>query len=239
MADIEISPLGKPPVGVLDRGLFLLHLFTLERNRLHLRELAEMSGLDKSTTLRALKSLVHWGFLERHADGSYSPGSTNLRLAAIFKVTSNLMLRIDRPLSAISDRVGKSTSFFARSDVSRVCLGRSRKNIFHTDYVELGTSVPLAHGGSAARVILAYTGDTTAQSEEIRARGWTITQGERLRHFISLSLPVLDVDESFLGALTIAGLGIEVSEDDLLRDADVAREELLNAGFTTAPSRSI
>lgn len=234
MSDEELSGPSGPPVGVLDRGLFLLHLFTLDRNRLYLRELSDLSGLDKATTLRALKSLVKWGFLERHGDGSYSPGPANLRLAAIFRATSNLMVRIDRPLTAISERVGKSASFFTRSDGSRVCLGRSRKNIYHTDYVELGTSVPLDHGGSAARMILAHTGDESPQSAAVRDQGFAISKGERLRHFISISFPVLDVDESFLGALTLAGLSVEVSEEDLRRDAVVVREELIRHGFLTS-----
>ncbi|MBO0131942.1 helix-turn-helix domain-containing protein [Agrobacterium burrii] len=40
--------------GVLDRGLLILSLFNIKRSQMHLREISEISGLDKATTLRAL-----------------------------------------------------------------------------------------------------------------------------------------------------------------------------------------
>ncbi len=217
-----------PPAGVLDRGLLLLHQFSLTRNRLHLRELADMTGLDKATTLRALKSLVQWGFLERHADGTYSPGPMNLRLAAIFKVTSSLVARIERPLDAVAERTGQSASFFVRSDGNRVCLGRSRKRAAYGYFVDVGTSVPLSHGGSAAKVLAAHTG---APDPAILRDGYAITRGERLRHFASVSLPVFEMDGTFLGAMTIAGPTEELADPDLLACLGTARQELGRAGF--------
>ncbi|RWR27714.1 hypothetical protein D2T31_15890 [Sinirhodobacter populi] len=225
----------KPPAGVLDRGLLLLHLFTLERNRMYLRELSELSSLDKATTLRALRSLVEWGFLERSADGSYSPGAMNLRLAAIFKETSNLVTRAERPLNAISERVDKSVSLFVLAGDQRVCLGRSRKQSNHTSYVELGTSVPLSHGGSAAKILQAYTGEQTEEAAAIRACGYAVSRGERLRHFASVSLPLFEVDGNFLGAIVIAGLSAEITDQDLTDMAVIARQELSRLGFAAPP----
>lgn len=220
-----------PPAGVLDRGLLLLHLFTMDRNRLHLRELAELSRLDKATTLRALKSLVQWGFLEKHADGSYSPGPMNLRLAAIFKATSSLVARIQRPLDVIAERTGHSTSFFIRSDGNRVCLARSRRRADYGYFVDVGTSVPLDHGGSAARVLLAHTSAPDDAARAILSDGHSITRGERLRHFVSISLPVHELDSAFLGVLTIAGANDELSDGDLLACKTLARDELARASF--------
>lgn len=234
MSEPTDPPVSPPPVGVLDRGLLLLHLFTLERNKLHLRELSELSRLDKATTLRALKSLVNWGFLERHADGSYSPGPMNLRLAAIFKFTSNLVSRMALPLNRISERVNQSASFFVRSDDTRVCLGRSRTKTSYTYYVDPGTSVPLAHGGSAAKALLAFSGADTDEARRIREDGYALSRGERLRHFASISVPLHEVDGTFLGVVTVSALGADVSDEDLLRCAAVAREELERSGFSAA-----
>jgi DNA-binding IclR family transcriptional regulator len=230
-ADAPAAATAKPPVGVLDRGLLLLHLFTLERNRMYLRELSELSALDKATTLRALRSLVEWGFLERHADGSYSPGAMNLRLAAIFKETSSLVTRAERLLNAIADRVGQSVSFFVLAGEQRICMGRSRKKSSHSSYVELGSSVPLSQGGSAAKLLLAYAGDSDAASAAIRQQGHIISRGERLRHFTSVSLPLFEVDGSFLGAVVIAGLSSEITDLDLLAMAEAAGEEMAKQGF--------
>lgn len=228
------DPVTSPPVGVLDRGLLLLHQFTMDRNRLHLRDLAELSQLDKATTLRALRSLVQWGFLERHSDGSYSPGPMNLRLAAIYKVTSSLVVRIARPLDAIAEMTGQSAAFFVRSDRNRVCLGRSRKRAAYGYFVEVGTSVPLDHGGSAARVLMAHTAPPADEDAlAVHAKGHAISRGERLRHFASISLPVFEMDGVFLGVITIAGPAEGLSDVDLVSHADTAREELHRAGYMT------
>ncbi|MGI2034392.1 IclR family transcriptional regulator [Rhizobium panacihumi] len=222
-----------PPAGVLDRGLFLLHLFTAERNRMQLRELSDLSGLDKSTTLRALRSLAHWGFLERHSDGSYSPGPMNLRLAAIFKETSTLISRVERPLNAVAEQVNQSASFFIRAGDQRVCMSRCRKRASHTNYVELGTSVPLDHGGSAAKILLAFTGGEALGDVAVRENGYAASRGERLRHFTSISIPLFDSDQSFLGAITISGLSTEISDEDLHSFAAIAKKEFAQGGFDT------
>lgn len=210
----------------------MLHLFTTTRNRMQLRELSELSMLDKATTLRALRSLVEWGFLERHPDGSYSPGAMNLRLAAIFKETSTITMRAEQPLNAISQRVDKAVSFFVIAGDQRICLCRSRKQSNHTSYVELGTSVPLAHGGSAAKVLLAYGGAPTPEGAAIKEQGYATSRGERLRHFSSVSLPLFEVDGTFLGAIVIAGLSAEMTDDDFPRIVQMAREELAKLGFS-------
>lgn len=226
-----------PPSGVLERALLLLSLFTLERNRLFLREAAELSGLDKSTCLRALRVLTRWGFLERHPEGSYSPGPANMRLAAIFKASSNLLNRLDEPLNQISRRAGQTAAFFVRSENQRLCLARSRLNDNHTRFVEVGVPVALADGGSAARVLLAYTGPDPVTYREVRRLGYATSRGERLAHYASASIPLFEADGTFLGAITVSGLSVAISDDDLRCFADTAKTEMSVAGFQTEPPK--
>ncbi|MBB4350591.1 MULTISPECIES: IclR family transcriptional regulator [Rhizobiaceae] len=220
-----------PPAGVLDRGLLILSLFTMERSQMHLREISEISGLDKATTLRALKSLSNWGFLERHADGSYSPGPMNMRLAAIFKATSNLVNRIAEPLNRISDQVNQVTAFYIRTESNRLCLVRSRMNRNHSYFVDVGASVSLSHGGSAARVLLAYSEPDNQLYRTVREDGFAISRGERLRHYASISIPLFEADGIFLGAVTINALSVDVTDEDFKRFADIARTEVQRSGF--------
>jgi DNA-binding IclR family transcriptional regulator len=220
-----------PPAGVLDRGLLILSLFTMERSQMHLREISEISGLDKATTLRALKSLSNWGFLERHADGSYSPGPMNMRLAAIFKATSNLVNRIAEPLNRISDQVNQVTAFYIRTESNRLCLVRSRMNRNHSYFVDVGASVSLSHGGSAARVLLAYSEPDNQLYRTVREAGFAISRGERLRHYASISIPLFEADGIFLGAVTINALSVDVTDEDFMRFADIARTEVQRSGF--------
>lgn len=202
---------------------------------MHLREISEISGLDKATTLRALKSLANWGGLERHADGSYSPGPMNMRLAAIFKATSNLVNRIGEPLNRISDQVHQVAAFYIRTESNRLCLVRSKLNRNHSYFVDVGASVSLSHGGSAARVLSAYSEPNNADYQTVRDQGYAISRGERLRHYASISVPLFEADGVFLGAVTINALSVEVSDEEFLAFADTARAEVQRSGFKTRP----
>lgn len=219
------------PSGVLERALWLMSQFSMERRRLQLRELAELSGLDKATALRALRTLVEWGYLERSADGTYSPGPANLRMASIFKATSNFISRLEIPIASISKRVKQTTSFFVRSNEERICLARDHAFQDFRYFIEVGGSVPLAEGGAAAQLLLAFTGPDNERRAKTRVDGYYISRGERNRHFASVAVPLFESDGTFLGAVTITGLSIDLSDKDLIGFTDIVRREVATAGF--------
>ncbi|WP_181408050.1 IclR family transcriptional regulator [Pararhizobium mangrovi] len=224
-----------PPSGVLERGLFLMSLFSMERPRLQLRDLAQLSGLDKATTLRALRTLAKWGYLERTPEGAYSPGPVNLRLASIFKATSNFIARLEAPISAISGRANQTASFFVRSRDDRVCLVRDHAFQDFRYFIEVGGTVKLSEGGAAAQLLLAYTEpeDDDARAA-IRQAGHYISRGERNRHFASIAVPLFESDRSFLGAVTITGMAVDLDDEMLLGFKAMIGEEVAAASFTTA-----
>ncbi|MGD1877080.1 MAG: IclR family transcriptional regulator [Kiloniellaceae bacterium] len=219
------------PPGVLERALWLMSQFSMKRPRLQLRELAELSGLDKATALRALRTLVEWGYLERNSDGSYSPGPANLRMASIFKATSNFISRLEVPIASISKQVKQTTSFFVRSNEERVCLARDHAYQDFRYFIEVGGSVPLSEGGAAAQLLLAFTGPDTERRAKTRADGYYISRGERNKHFASIAVPLFESDGTFLGAVTITGLGVELTDEDLIGFTRIVHKEVATAGF--------
>lgn len=226
-------PTVQPPSGVLERGLLLLSLFTMDRNRLFLRDFAELSGLDKSTCLRSLRTLSSWGFLEKGLDGSYSPGPANLRLAAIFRVSSSLLARLTGPIERISQKAQQTTAFFVRSEDQRICLARSRATYKHTHFVDVGVPIPLADGGSAATILRACADPSPGFDSPLPIIGYAVSRGERLKHYASVSVPVFEMDRTFLGAITISGLSVELPDEVLVICAAMAQAELTMAGFVT------
>ncbi|MCP1200555.1 IclR family transcriptional regulator [Notoacmeibacter sp. MSK16QG-6] len=222
----------RPPAGVLDRGLWLLSQFSMERKKLPLKELASLSGLDKATALRLLKVLVDWGYLVKNADGSYSPGPSNLRLASIYRATSNTITRIEAPIARISERVGQTTAFFVRSGEERICLARDHAYQDFRYFIEVGGSVSLSEGGAAAQLLMAYSGEAGERHDETRGRGYYISRGERNRHFASVAMPLFESDGQFLGALTITGLAVDLPDDDLIGFVDIVRAEVAGAGLS-------
>lgn len=224
-----------PPSGVLDRGLHLLSCFSLERPRLQLRDLAAQSGLDKATTLRALKTLVSYGFLERSEDGFYWPGPATLRLAAIFRSTSNVVTRLERPIERLALKTGQAAAFFIRSGDQRVCLIRDRQRRDFRYFVEVGASVPMSAGGAAAHVLAAFSGFDLdpEKSEFVREYNYYVSRGEKNEHLVSAAIPVFEADGEFVGAAAITALRSTVSEDDIQKCIAIARQEIALAMLTT------
>ncbi|MBL1437748.1 MAG: helix-turn-helix domain-containing protein [Rhodobacteraceae bacterium] len=232
-----MTEIKKNPIGVLERGLLLLSCFTQQSPRLQLRELSALSGLDKATALRALKTLVIWGYLEKSPDGAYSPGPSNLRMAAIFKTTSNFVSRLEAPIGNISRRVELTTSFFVRSNNDRVCLARDFSHQDFRYFIDVGASVPFSEGGAAAKILLAHTEPENAESAKIIEDGFYISRGELNKHFASVATPLFETDGSFLGAITITGMTVDLDDHTLKGFTKIIREEMASMGFFSGQPR--
>lgn len=230
--DAKKNSLTPPPTGVLERGLLLLSLFGMNRRKLLLKEFAELSGLDKATVLRALKVLTKWGYLIKESDGGYIPGPANLRLATIFKASSNFVSRLEGPISRISKIVEQTTSFFVRSGDERICFARDHAYQDFRYFIEVGGSVPLKEGGAATGLILAFTEPDTPTYQLTRKRGYYISRGERNAHFAAIAVPLFETDESFLGAVVITGMAVDLPDEKLLSFIDVIDQEMRNSGFS-------
>ncbi|AHK35922.1 IclR family transcriptional regulator [Rhodococcus opacus] len=90
-ADAAPLPEAGAPLGTLERGLYLLGLFTAETPERTLRELREESGLAKATVRRLMHTLESMGWVAHDPDhGRYSLGPR--LLPCLFAMTSTSML---------------------------------------------------------------------------------------------------------------------------------------------------
>lgn len=76
---------GRPAAGqpVIDRAFALLSAFDSDHRALPLAELAQRSGIPRTSALRLARSLVHVGALERLDDGRYVVGLRLLETASL------------------------------------------------------------------------------------------------------------------------------------------------------------
>src|SRR5213595_623991 len=74
----------------VDRALFVLSAFHLGDTTLSLVELAQRTGLYKSTLLRLLASLEHARLILRHTDGRYGLGPEVARLHSVYSASFSL-----------------------------------------------------------------------------------------------------------------------------------------------------
>jgi DNA-binding IclR family transcriptional regulator len=238
-ADAGAAGLGavRPPSGVLERGLSILECFTEDRLRLHLRELAELTGLDKATLLRLLGVLVRGRLVHRFDNGSYAPGPALLHMGMLYRRTFDVGSRLQPALLEVMRQTGETVAFYVLDGDERVCLYRENSANEVRHHVEVGTRIALAAGGSSSHVLRYFTGRDTPQAAAIARDGFAITREERVPQIASVAVPVFDGDGAFQGALVVIGITHRQSAAAQRKAVHVAREALARQGFGSAPPR--
>lgn len=224
-----------PPPGVLERGIAILECFREDRLQLSLRELAELTGLDKATLLRLLGVLQRARMVHRFDSGSYAPGPALLHMGMLYRRTFDLGARLQPLLREVMELTGETTAFYVRSGEERVCLFRENTHKEVRYHVEVGNRIRLADGGSSAHVLQAFTGGETPLRAEIDKLGYAMTRAERVPEMASVALPVFEGDGTFLGALVVIGLSTRHDVQAQRRAAEIVRERLSLQGFRSTP----
>lgn len=233
--ETSASPAVKPPRGVLERGLSILACFSTERLRLSLRELAELTGLDKATLLRLLAVLLKERMVLRLESGQYVPGPALLHYGMLYRRNSDLGELLQPVLREVMQRTGETVAFYVKSADERVCLYRENSVREVRHHVEPGTRVPLSAGGASAHILKYFSGLETPHAADIARDGQVLTRAERVPEMASIALPVLDQGGEFLGSLVIMGLASRQSVQAQVAGANLARRLLAEQGFETTP----
>ncbi|MFM1651792.1 IclR family transcriptional regulator [Brevibacillus sp. B_LB10_24] len=223
------------------KALKLLGLFTAERSRLSLADVARSSGLSKPTAYRLLKALEEEGFLVRnqvdHGDKQYQLGLRLLELGNL--VAEQLEVRkIALPyMERLRDELNEVVHLVIRERSEAVYVERVVTDRPMRLFTRIGLRTPL-HVGSAPRLLLAYTPEPEREAllqqiklerftdetiteidklqrvlAEIRERGYAISFGENVAGTLGVSTPIRDHSGSVVASLTIAVPGDHFPEE--------------------------
>jgi DNA-binding IclR family transcriptional regulator len=134
---------GNTGVTALARGLELLRCFTPQATELSNGELAERTGLPKSTVSRLTHTLVDLGYL-RQSGRAYRVGPSVLALG--YAALANLRVRdVARPhMQALADATRTLVSLAARDRLSMIYMENCRSAANVTLRTVTGTQLPLA-----------------------------------------------------------------------------------------------
>lgn len=235
LADTHAAPGGTAAV---DRALTLLSAFRPGDTTLTLGELAERTQLYKSTALRLLASLEHAKLLHRHEDGRYSLGPEVARLSGLLAASFTLDKAVLPVLRALVAATGESAAYHVRQRMgegrwARLCLHRvdapqSLENSRET--VRQGDLLP-SDRGVGARVLIAYSPDVVVLSEadrqlydRIRQQGYCALVGDRSPELAGISAPVLRVDGTLAGAITLTTPASRHREANIAFVVEAARQ---------------
>ncbi|MBP0445084.1 IclR family transcriptional regulator [Roseomonas sp. SSH11] len=206
MARYQLRPLAQssaPEGGVaaVDRALLLLAAFRQGDGALSLMELTARTGLVKSTALRLLASLQHFGFIQRRPEG-YALGSEISRLQAVHAASFNLGDVVLPVLRTLSAQTKESATFYVRQGDQRLCLYRVDSPQPLRDHGRAGDLFPLDRG-SGGRVLLAFSGAEGEIYDRIRRDKLIVLVSDRVPDLAGASAPVFEAGGGLAGSVTL------------------------------------
>lgn len=199
LADLDAAPGG---IATLDRALSLLACFTSTTPVLGLAELAQRTGLYKSTVLRMLASLRHAHLVQSLPDGRYALGGEVQRLAHVHAESVSLASVVMPVLQELVAASQESAAYYVRQGAQRVCLFRVESPRPVRDHLQVGDLLPLDRG-VGGRVITAFSGGKGALYARIRREGAVMLVGDRVPELAAAGAPVFGPGGTLLGALTL------------------------------------
>lgn len=191
-------------VAAVNRALSLLAAFDKGHRSFTLTQLAEHTGLYKSTVLRLAESLEAAGYLYRDRQGIYTLGPAPLRLAALYRSSmhpSEFVMPVLRELSGLT---GESAALYTRAGEKRLCAYRISSPRAISDNVQQDELLPLDKG-AGGHVLQAFSNVPGERYDAIRRDHICLTMGERDQETAALACPVFGPENQLEGALSLSG----------------------------------
>jgi DNA-binding IclR family transcriptional regulator len=186
----------------VDRALFVLRTFRTGDTTLSLVQLAQRSGLYKSTLLRLLASLEHAGLIVRHADGRYGLGPEVARLHAVYAASFSLERVVMPVLQELVRTTRESAAFHIDQGEHRLCLYRVDSPQPVRDHIKAGDLLP-RNRGTGGRILNAFSGARGEIYDTIRREGVAAMVGDRVPDIAGVSSPVFGPGGELKGAVTL------------------------------------
>ncbi|MEZ5668608.1 MAG: helix-turn-helix domain-containing protein [Alphaproteobacteria bacterium] len=183
-------------VEAVERALSILEAFNQQRERMGLAELADETGLYKSTILRLAASLQRYGYLLRGSDGLYRLGPSLWRLGSLYRRGFDLGEVVRPALRQLVAATGETASFYVREGDERVCLYRENSPRVVRHHLDEGARLPLDRG-AAAHVLREFTRDAPPRP--------VVSVGERNPELAAVAAAVTGADGALRGALAVSG----------------------------------
>jgi DNA-binding IclR family transcriptional regulator len=194
-------------------------------------ELAETTGLPKSTTSRLLGALERQGLVQRDGDrGGLRPGPVLLRFAHRDVPGANLVELAAPALRRLADESGETINLGVPTPlgVEHLAQEDSRHFVGGTNWV--GRRVP-HHVTANGKVFIAHgvapphEAVGARELAAIRARGWSAAVDELEHGLSAMAAPVRGAGGGVVAALSISGPTIRLTPERMERLAPVLLEQ--------------
>jgi IclR family transcriptional regulator, acetate operon repressor len=211
----------------IDRAAQLLVRVVESSQPLGVNELAERSGLPRSTTSRLVGALERQGLVQRLGDrGRFRPGPVLLRFAS--RDGAESLVELAGPsLRRLADASGETINLAIPGPGGVVHL--AQEDTAHlvgvTDWVGRRVPFELAANGKCFLAFGGSAGEPTPELERVRARGYATSIDELEVGLTAMAAPVLASDGSAIAALSISGPTARLTSDRITGLAPLLIEE--------------
>lgn len=188
-------------VATADRVLSILTAFRRGDRALTLAELAERTGLVKSTIMRLAISLEAFGLIVRIGDGRYQLAGEIKRLSSIYEDGLELEAHVAPILQRLKDQTGETASFYVRNGAYRMCLFRVNSEHRVRVHIQPGDMRPL-DSSSSALLLQAYDDPSGPLPDLVPP---IYTTGITDPHASSLSIPIFGAGRRLAGCIVLSG----------------------------------
>ncbi|HEV2009132.1 MAG TPA: IclR family transcriptional regulator [Burkholderiales bacterium] len=192
-------------VAAVERALTVLAVFADRDDALTLAQIAQRSGLYKSTILRLIESLERFGYIRRLPDGRYHIGPEPMRLANLYQQSFRLADVVVPVLKQLAAQCGVTASFYVLDGNMRVCLHRVEPSSIVRVSLHEGDRLPLDRG-AGGKVLRAFSGAKGELFDSVRKTCCATSFGERDPQTAAIAAPVFGVTQTLRGVLNFSGL---------------------------------
>jgi DNA-binding IclR family transcriptional regulator len=212
------------------RALRLLDCFEIGRPEMTLPDLVRCGGYSKTTTYRLLTTLEAAGWLERTPDAAFRLTIKSFQVGSIVMESLELRREAVPVMARLAHECGDTVYLTVPSGTHAVCLERTDGgSAVRVADLHVGGAQPL-HLGAGPRALLAFDEDgllpallaaglsrrtensivdpaaLSADLEQIRRRGYSISDEDVTPGVAAIGAPVFDASGSPVAALSIGGL---------------------------------
>jgi DNA-binding IclR family transcriptional regulator len=240
-------------VGVLDKAMAILAVFTRGDTALLPQEIATMTKLPLPTVYRLAQALNDHGMLMK--DGPrFRLGMTLLRLGMLAAEGIDVRRQSERYLKWLNEQTEENAELHVRQDEVRLVIEVVHSAHYLRASTDIGAPRPL-YQGAAGKVLLAWLpvekqraliraslehfGDEELIDEQallqllerLRVNGWATSDGERSYGVSSIAAPIFNAGGEVMGSMTLVAPTERLGEEQRQRYIPIVREAARRASY--------
>jgi IclR family transcriptional regulator, KDG regulon repressor len=214
----------KSTVRAAERALDILLCF-VDETRLGMTEIAERTGLNKSTVFRLLATLESKGFVKRDPDTEkYQLGFRIWELSAHLNRSKDPAVLFLPEMERLRDELDETVSLYVYDGIERIRIQAVESNQAIRRVAPVGVRMPLTVGASS-KVLVAFADPALLQKvlaesewpdhvekseylnqlKQIRKDGYAVSIEEREAGTAAVAVPIFSRREKLVAALAVSG----------------------------------